>query len=104
MLEKKITNKANLYKVTIGLTAFYSFCAYLGFILKVHVNLAAFSILSSTSYISSDSTSGTTDSRKTPWTVESLVHHGLLIGAGSILVREQWSLATGPASQAGVWY
>ena len=41
----------------MGLTAFYNFCAYLGFILKVHVNLVFYSILSSTSYISNDSTS-----------------------------------------------
>ena len=100
LVGKKITNNANLYKVTIGLTAFYSLYAYLGFILKVHVNLAFYSILSSTSCISNDSASGTTDSRKTSWTVESLVHCGFLVGAGSFLVREQWNLATGPASQA----
>ena len=41
----------------MGLTAFYSFCAYLGFILKVHVNLVFYSILASPRYISNDSTS-----------------------------------------------
>ena len=65
LVGKKPSNNVNLYKVSTGLTAIYSFCAHLGFILKVHVNLAFHSIYSSIRYVWNDLSSSTTDSRKT---------------------------------------
>lgn len=51
LLEKRNSNNANLYKVITGLTAIYSLYAHLGFILKVHVNLAFHYIYSSICYV-----------------------------------------------------
>lgn len=71
MLEKSNSNNANLYKVITELTAIYRFCAHLGFILKVHVNLAFYPIYSSTCHVPNDLSSSTADSGKIsmciPW-------------------------------------
>lgn len=82
-MEESNSNSANIYKVITGLTAIYSFCTHLGFILKAHV------VLASTPYIHLYMVFEVTyhhvqlmpgRRRVCPVTVESPGHHGLSCG------------------------
>ena len=102
---KKATKTMQIDIIT-ELTAIYSFCAHLGFILKVHVNSAFH-------YIYYELCLKWLMVKYTCFQEDSFVYRDCGIpcvlwvgpvGAGSIPLREQGSLAADPASQAWAWY